>query len=154
MKTIVWKPLMMNLFLCIICSILTVLAFSTRCYKLNKCWITIFIIMAFWQHGFPWLSLVISSYCPSLLVCLLDGIKFPRRANECKFLLVSQHCCVCVGVHKWILPISSSWLLQQCSACLAHFTWMVCEMGGKWLYRWCFVKCCFQDLFKTAYIFL
>ena len=27
--------------------------------------------------------------------------------------------------------------------------WMVCEMGGKWLYSYCFVGCFFQDLFKT-----
>ena len=36
------------------------------------------------------------------------------------------------------------------SACLAHLTWMVCVMGGKWLYSCCFTGCCIQDLFKTA----
>ena len=28
---------------------------------------------------------------------------------------------------------------------------MVCEMGGKWLYKSYFVRCCFQELFKIAY---
>ena len=28
--------------------------------------------------------------------------------------------------------------------------WMVCKMGGMWPYSFCFVKCCFQDLFKAA----
>ena len=31
------------------------------------------------------------------------------------------------------------------------FTWLVCEMGGKQLYRCSFVAFCFQDLFKTAH---
>ena len=35
-------------------------------------------------------------------------------------------------------------------ACLAHLSWMVCEMVGKWLYSCCFVECCFHDLFKAA----
>ena len=39
-------------------------------------------------------------------------------------------------------------LLYQCSACSVCFSWMVLEMGGKWLYSGCFVRFCFQDLFK------
>ena len=27
---------------------------------------------------------------------------------------------------------------------------MVCEMGGKWPYNYCFVRCCLQNLLKTA----
>ena len=46
--------------------------------------------------------------------------------------------------------IRSSLLLWQCPACLVHQTWMVLEMGGRWLYSCCFVGCCFQDLFNTA----
>ena len=38
---------------------------------------------------------------------------------------------------------------QQCPAYLVCLTWMVFEMGGKWPYSCSFVKCCFQDLFKT-----
>ena len=36
------------------------------------------------------------------------------------------------------------------TTCLARLTWIVCEMGGKWSYNFCFVECCFQDLFKTS----
>ena len=54
--------------------------------------------------------------------------------------------CPCVGV----LKRKSSFLLQQCLACLVHLTWIACEMIGSWLYSCCFVRCCFQDLFKTA----
>ena len=41
--------------------------------------------------------------------------------------------------------------LQQCHACLVHPIWMVCVMGSN---SCCFVRCCFQDLFKTANIIL
>ena len=35
-------------------------------------------------------------------------------------------------------------------ACLVRLTWMVCEMGGKWLYCCCLVGCSLHDSFKTA----
>ena len=38
---------------------------------------------------------------------------------------------------------------QQYPACLVCLTWMVCEIGGKWPYRCCFVGCCFL-LLKIA----
>ncbi len=47
-----------------------------------------------------------------------------------------------------MLLMSSSLLLLQCSV---HLNGMVCETGGKWLYSWCFVRWCFQDLFKTTH---
>ena len=31
------------------------------------------------------------------------------------------------------------YFLQPCPACLVRLYWMVCEMGGKWLYSCCFV---------------
>ena len=46
--------------------------------------------------------------------------------------------------------MSSSILLQQCPACLVRLIWIVLEMGGRWLYSWCFVRCCFQDVFNIA----
>ena len=55
-----------------------------------------FIIMAFQQHGFLWLSLTIHLYRPLHLVSPLDGTQYPQRADECKFLLVGQHICVYV----------------------------------------------------------
>ena len=56
----------------------------------------------------------------------------------------------CVGVHKSTSLMSSSLLLQQCPACLVRLTWIVFVIGGRWLYSWCLVGCCRQDLFKIA----
>ena len=50
--------------------------------------------------------------------------------------------------------MSSSLLLQQCPTCLFHLIWMVLEMGGKCTYSYCFVGCCFQDLFNMAHCIL
>ena len=38
-----------------------------------------------------------------------------------------------VGVHRSTLLMSSSLLLQQCSACLVRLTCIVFVMGGKWV---------------------
>ena len=46
--------------------------------------------------------------------------------------------------------MSSSLLLQQCSACLVRLIWIVLEMRDKWSYSCCLVGCCFQDLFSTG----
>ena len=35
--------------------------------------------------------------------------------------------------------MSSSLLLQQCPACLVCLIWIVFVMGGRWLYKCCFV---------------
>ena len=57
----------------------------------------------------------------------------------------------CVGVLRRTTSLTtSSFLHQQCPACLACPTLMVCQMGGKWPYSCYFVGCCFVDLFKTA----
>ena len=53
-----------------------------------------------------------------------------------------------VGVHRSTSLMSSSLLLQLCPACLDRLTWIVFVMGGRWPYSWCFVGCCFQDLFN------
>ena len=55
-----------------------------------------------------------------------------------------------VGVHRSTSLMSWSLLLQQCPACLDHLTWTVFVMGGRWLYSWCLVGCCHQDLFNIA----
>ena len=59
----------------------------------------------------------------------------------------------CVGVHKSTSLMSSSLLLQQCPACLVCLTWIVFVIGVRWLYSWCLVGCCRQDLFKIIYIY-
>ena len=56
----------------------------------------------------------------------------------------------CVGIHKSTSLMSSSLLLQQCPACLVRLTWIVFVIGGRWLYSWCLVGCCCQDLFRIA----
>ena len=53
-------------------------------------------------------------------------------------------------VHRRTLLGSSSKLLRQCPACLVSLIWMVLEMDGRWPYSYCFVGCCFQDLFNMA----
>ena len=55
-----------------------------------------------------------------------------------------------VGVQKSTSLMSSSLLLQLCSACLVRLTWIGFVMGGRWPYSWCLVGCCRQDLFKIA----
>ena len=54
------------------------------------------------------------------------------------------------GVHRSTSLMSSSLLLQQCSACLVHLIWIVFMMRGRWPYSWCLVGCCRQDLFNIA----
>ena len=56
----------------------------------------------------------------------------------CRLTLVCQW----VGDYRKTLLMYSFSLLQQ---------WMVYKMGGKWPYSCYFVRCCSQDLFKTAH---
>ena len=55
-----------------------------------------------------------------------------------------------VGVLRSTSLMSSSPLLQQCPACLVRLAWIVFVMEGRWLYSWCLVGCCRQDLFNIA----
>ena len=55
-----------------------------------------------------------------------------------------------VGVHRITSVMSSSVLLQQCSACLLRLTWIVFVMGGRWPYCWFLVVFCRQYLFNIA----
>ena len=59
-----------------------------------------------------------------------------------------------VGVHRSTSLMSSSLLLQQCPAFLISLTWIVFVIGGRWLYSWCLVGCCLQDLFNIAHSIL
>ena len=51
-----------------------------------------------------------------------------------------------VGVHRSTSLMSSSLLLQQCTACQVRLTWIVFVMGGWWPYSWCLVGCFRLDL--------
>ena len=55
-----------------------------------------------------------------------------------------------VEVHRSTSLMSSSLLLQQCSAYLVCLTWIVFVMWGRWPNSWCLVGCCHQDLFNIA----
>ena len=46
--------------------------------------------------------------------------------------------------------MSLSLFLKQSQTCLVRLTWMICEVRVKWLYSYCLVGYCFQDLFKIA----
>ena len=42
------------------------------------------------------------------------------------------------------------WFVFTSPTCLAGLTWMVCETGGNLPYSFCFMGCCFPDVFKTT----
>ena len=76
--------------------------------------------------------------------------------------ILAQSCCMqvqagcpafarpCEGVHKSMLLMSSSLLLQLCPRCLVHLILIVFMMSGRWLYSCCFVGCCLEILFNIA----
>ena len=87
-------------------------------------------------------SLTIRLYRTRLLTVYTHSL-FMKVLN--KWLIPARPCVV---VHKRTSLMSSSLLLQHnplCPVCL------VCEMGGKLPYRYSFVECYFQNLFKTAH---
>ena len=58
------------------------------------------------------------------------------------------------GVHRSTSLMSSSFLLQQCPACLVRITCIVFVMEGRWPYSWCLVGCCRQDFNISRNIFV
>ena len=86
------------------------------------------IIMSRHQHGYPWLFLA------TLLHCLQSYILYWHRAVVCRSTSL----------------ISSSLLLQKCSACLVHLNWTFFVMGSKWPYSRWFLGCYLQDLFNIV----
>ena len=76
--------------------------------------------------------------------CILTELLYVIRAGRPTFAWP------CVGVHRRTSLMSLSLLLQQCPACLVRLTWIVIVMGGRWLYSWCLVGFCLQDLFNIA----
>ena len=73
------------------------------------------------------------TFCPyqsSYLISPLYITQCPYKAD--KYVLASRSTlvCSCVGVYKRMSFKNSSLLYQQCQACLARLSGMVCEMGG------------------------
>ena len=76
------------------------------------------------QQIFKTSSCAIQIYCRSVLICQ------PTLTRPCE------------GVHRSSLIMSSSLMSFSLLESL--------EMGGKWLYSCCFVRCCFLDFFSIA----
>ena len=114
----------------------------------------IIIIKSCWQHGFPWvilsLSLSIHPYRPSFPGVPLNYIQCLYRADNCKFLLVGQHWRV--HMQELLRERRRLWVRLYFSCCvsLVWFVLLGFEMAYKWPYSYYFVRCRFQDLFKTA----
>ena len=101
-----------------------------------------------------WISLSLSHH-PSLS-SITQG-----RSSEL-YPVLAQSCCIqvlagrptcarlCEGVHRSILIMSSSLLLQQCPACLVHLTLIVFVMGGRQPYNCYFVGCCHEGLVQYS----
>ena len=86
------------------------------------------------RHAASTDSLDILSLTVPSLVSLLDGIECQYRADKDKLLLVNQHW----GVHYEFFLVVSSLITR-----------MVCEIGDKWPYNYCFVRCCSENLFTN-----
>ena len=96
--------------------------------------------------GFPWLSLFIRPYHPSL-----PDVFQTTSCVRTKLSQVSSCKSANTGTSMWwTLLLSSSLLFQQYHAYLVPLTWVVLEMGDKWPYNCCFREYCFQDLFKIG----
>ena len=110
------------------------LFFFVSNYIVSSNYSYLIIIKTFWQHEFPWISLTIHIYWSLLLVNLLMGTQCLHWADGEFFAIQSTQVYSCLRVHRKIYLMSSSLLLQQCPACFANLTWMVCEMRGTLLF--------------------
>ena len=100
-----------------------------------------------------WISLTLS--CHSSLSSITFGRSsrlYPVSVQNCCRWVLAVH--TCEGVIRRMSLMSLSLLLHQSPACFVHLIWMVLEMGGRWWYSCCFVRCCFQDLFNIAHSIL
>ena len=108
----------------------------------------IIIIKSCWQYRFPWLSLIIHPYYPSLLADPLDCIQCLHRGDVSLRWLANTDLSMCSSpweniVYEFVLTSTAAVPSMSCSS------WLIFEIVGKWPYSCCFVGCCFQDLFKT-----
>ena len=98
--------------------------------------IYIIIILSCLQHEYLLNSLATHPYRSSLLPGPLGYIPCHRVA-VCSFEIVALGRPY-AGVHWRTSVMSSSLILQQCSACLIRQTLIFFVMGGRWPYRCCF----------------
>ena len=125
----------------------------------NSMWCSINIVLDLYYHHHH----VVPPARISLTLSRNFSLSFIAFGRSSGLHPVSSHsCCMYVragrpafawpyaGVHRSTSLMSSSLLLQQCPACLVRLTCIVFMMGGKWLYSWCLVGCCHQDLFNIV----
>ena len=102
-----------------------------------------------------WISLTLSHHFSLLFIASgrSSGLHLVSSHSCCMYVRAGRPALArpYVGMHRSISLMSSSLLLQQCPVCLVRLTWIVFVMGGRWLYSWCFVGCCHQDLFNIAH---
>ena len=82
-----------------------------------------------------WISLTLSLSCHLSLSFITFGRSsrlHPVSVQSCYREVLVSLACMCKGVYRRTLLMSSSLLLQQCPACLVCLIWMVSEIGGKW----------------------
>ena len=65
-----------------------------------------------------------------------------------------MYACPCWSDNPCSLLMSSSLFLQQCLAFIVRHTWMVSEIGGKWLYKCCFDRSFDLEVLKKHVAFL
>ena len=109
-----------------------------------------------YHHVMPlaWISLTLSRHFSLLFITSSRSSELhPVCSHSCWMYVRAGHPAFAwpyVGVHRSTSLMSSSLLLQQYPACLGCLTWIVFGMGRRWLYNWCLVGCCRQDLFNIA----
>ena len=82
----------------------------------------IIISKAHQQHKFPWCSLVFRPYQRLHWLSPPDSTQYLHRADECSFFSVwTKLVCLCVGVHRRMMSMSSL-LLQQFLECLVRLS--------------------------------
>ena len=127
-------------------------------------------------HIYTYIHIYIYIYIYIYLIIIISPVAQISLTISCHFSLsfiasgwssglhpVSSHsCCMYVqagrpafawpyaGVHRSTSLLSSSLLLLQCPACLVRLTWTVIVTRVRWLYSWCLLGCCHQDLFNIA----
>ena len=77
------------------------------------------------------------TYLWLLFINFLYGIACPRRANECKFLLVGQQIYVYKAIRECRIRIHPYFSRMFCSSCI------FCEMESKRPFIHWFLMCCF-----------
>ena len=86
-----------------------------------------------------------------LLEGLLDDIKCPFRAVSFCWLANT-------GMFMWrgsLENITYEFVLASpAMSCMSCSSYLVLDIGRRWPYNCCFVKCCFQDLFCITYSIL